>query len=143
MKIQVIVDKNNEEKIVIYTKKETDLAKQIEKIVNENTVELLGYKDEEIVKLNPSQIYCVSVIDNKVWAILEKEKYLLKHRLYEVEGKLPENFVKINQSCIANINKINRFDASFSGTLKLVFKNGYTDYVSRRQLKKVKERIGI
>ena len=143
MKIQVIVDKNNEEKIVIYTKEETNLAKQIEKIVNENAFELLGYKDEEIVKLTPSQIYCVSVIDNKVWAILEKEKYLLKHRLYEVQKKLPENFVKINQSCIANIDKINRFDASFSGTLKLIFKNSYTDYVSRRQLKTVKERIGI
>ena len=61
----------------------------------------------------------------------------------DMEKKLPENFVKINQSCIANIDKINRFDASFSGTLKLIFKNSYTDYVSRRQLKTVKERIGI
>lgn len=143
MKIEVIVDKNNEEKIVIYTKEETDLAKQIEKIVNENAVEFLGYKNEQIVKLNPFDIYYVTVIDNKVYAVLEKEKYLLKERLYALEEKLPENFVKVNQSCIANIKKIKRFDASFSGTLKLIFNNGHTDYVSRRQLKKVKERIGI
>ena len=71
------------------------------------------------------------------------EKFEIKTRLYVIEEKLPENFIKINQSCIANINQIERFDASISGTLKIRFKNGYTDYVSRRQLKNVKERIGI
>lgn len=143
MKCEVIIDKNCEEKIVIYAKENSNLIEEIKALVQENAVELLGYKNEQIIKLNPTDIYCVSVIDNKVYAVLEKEKYLLKERLYTLEEKLPENFVKVNQSCIANIKKIDRFDASISGTLKLIFKNGYVDYVSRRQLKNVKERIGI
>ena len=71
------------------------------------------------------------------------EEYLLKERLYSLEEKLPETFVRINQSCLANIKKMDRFDTTISGTLKIQFKNGHMDYVSRRQLKTVKERIGI
>ena len=36
-----------------------------------------------------------------------------------------------------------KYQKTFSGTLSVVFKNGYTDYVSRRNIKAVKERIGI
>ena len=68
----------------------------------------------------------------------DKYKKILQNIL-----KICSNFVKINQSCIVNVNKIERFDTSVSGTLKVSLKNGYTDYVSRRQLKPIKERIGI
>ena len=83
------------------------------------------------------------VEDGKVYALTESEKYRLKQRLYLLEEMLDVSFVKINKSCIANIRKIKKFDASFSGTLTVVFKNGYRDYVSRRNLKSVKERLGV
>ena len=54
-----------------------------------------------------------------------------------------DNFIKINKSCIANLKKIKRFDASFGGAMQVTFKNGHTDFVSRRNLKNVKERMGI
>jgi DNA-binding LytR/AlgR family response regulator len=82
-------------------------------------------------------------LDGKVCAVCETETLQLKQRLYEVEAMLPETFVKINQSCLANLRKVERFDASVSGTLMLRFRNGYTDYVSRRQLKFIKERLGM
>ena len=63
----------------------------------------------------------------------EKERYLLKERLYALEEKNLENFVKINQSCLANIRKTERFDTSVSGTLKIRFKNGDTDYEYRKE----------
>ena len=77
------------------------------------------------------------------FAITEKERLRLKCRLYQLEEVLPEYFVKINQSCVANIRKVARFDTSVSGTLLIKFKNGYKDYVSRRQMKAVKERLGL
>ena len=83
------------------------------------------------------------MLKDQLFLIIFYYKFEIKTRLYVIEEKLPENFIKINQSCIANINQIERFNASISGTLKIRFKNGYTDYVSRRQLKNVKERIGI
>ena len=75
--------------------------------------------------------------------ITEKEKLLVKQRIFQLESLLSDSFIKINQSSLANINYIKRFDASFGGSLLVIFKNGYKDYVSRRQTRIVKERIGI
>jgi hypothetical protein len=71
------------------------------------------------------------------------ETLQLKQRLYEIEKVLPETFVKINQSCLCNIRKISKFGASLGGSLTVILKNGYKDYVSRRQIKAVKERFGL
>jgi DNA-binding LytR/AlgR family response regulator len=95
------------------------------------------------MKLNPSQIYSITVEDKKIFAYLDKEKLQIKKRLYEIEEILGKGFVKINQSCLVNISKIERFDASFAGAMMVTLKNGYKDYVSRRQLRIVKERIGF
>ncbi|MEE1184969.1 MAG: LytTR family DNA-binding domain-containing protein [Acutalibacteraceae bacterium] len=143
MKCEIIIDDTCEEKVVIFSKENNRLVNDIKQFVEQCSTELIGYKNKEIIKLNSADVFCITVIDNKVYAVCQKEKFEIKTRLYVIEEKLPENFIKINQSCIANINQIERFDASISGTLKIRFKNGYTDYVSRRQLKNVKERIGI
>ena len=143
MKCEIIINVDAEERVVIYTKEMNRLAQDIKQLVEDSHMGLVGYAGKEIVTLNPSDIYCVSVIDSKVYAVCEKENLQLKERLYVLEEKLPDCFVKINQSCIANMGKVERFDASISGTLKVRFKNGHVDYVSRRQLKQVKERMGI
>lgn len=143
MNCEVIIDPNTEEKIIIYAKENIPLIDEIKRLAGADPKELYGYKDREAVRLETEDIYCVTVMENKIYAICQTEKYLLKERLYTLEEMLPRNFVKINKSCIANLNKVERFDASFSGTLKLKFKNGWSDYVSRRQLKHIKERIGI
>ena len=54
-----------------------------------------------------------------------------------------EYFVKLNQSCLANIKQIKEFKASIGGSVMVIFQNGYKDYISRRELKNVKERIGL
>lgn len=143
LKCEITIDPACEDKVLIYAREKSLLVEEIQRLAEQNSTELLGYKDSEITKLAPLDINCISVINNKVYAICDKERYLLKERLYSLEEKLPESFVKINQSCLANIKKMERFDTSISGTLKIRFKNGYTDYVSRRQLKTIKERIGI
>ena len=143
MKCEIIIDSALEEKIVIYAKENSVLIEDIKQMVEKSSIGLVGYNEKEMVTLNPLDIYCVTIIDNRVFAICENEKLQLKERLYSLEEKLPETFIKINKSTLANIQKIERFDASISGTLKILFKNGYVDYVSRRQLKTIKERLGI
>ena len=143
MKCEIIFDSNAEEKVVIYARENSALIEDIKQLAEKGNLGLVGYNEKEMVTLNPFEIYCVTVMDNKIFAICEDESLQLKERLYTLEERLPENFVKINKSTLANIQKIERFDASISGTLKIVFKNGYVDYVSRRQLKTIKERLGI
>ncbi len=143
MKCEIIIDPKCEEKVVIYAKTSSALTEEIKRIAEENTGELFGYMSGEIIRLDLGDISCIAVMDNRVHALCGKDWYLLKERLYVLEEKLPENFVRINQSCLANIRQMKKFDASISGTLKITFKNGYVDYVSRRQLKLIKQRIGI
>lgn len=143
MKCKIFIDKECEEEVLIYAHEKTKLVQAIENLVAEEEFELIGYKEKEAVRLNLSDISCFSVEDNKIYAFTEREKLFVKCRLYKLEESLPPCFVKINQSCIANIKKIDRFDASFTGSLTVRFKNGITDYVSRRNVKTVKERLGI
>ena len=144
MKYTIIIDENREEEVIVYAKKKSALTDEIELLVSDNSLGIIGYdKNGEGVKLTADEVCCFTVEDNKIFAITEKEKLRLKCRLYQLEEMLPDNFVKINQSCVANIRKISRFDTSVSGTLLIKFKNGYKDYVSRRQMKAVKERFGL
>lgn len=143
MQLKIIIDKTRDEEILIYAHEKTALVESIEQLVLQEKIELIGYTDGEAVRLNLAEICCFTVEDNRVFAATLNERFRLKYRLWQLEEKLPECFVKINQSCIANIGMIDRFDTSISGSLLVKFKNGNTDYVSRRQLKKVKERLGL
>ena len=143
MKLSIFIDKNCEEEIQIFAHEETELLEQIKSLVTNYSLQINGYKEKEIYPLKINEIYCFTVESNKVFARTGDDKFLLKERLYNIEKDLSHDFIKINKSCIANVKKIERFDAPFSGTLKVKFKNGYTDYVSRRSVKSVKERLGL
>lgn len=143
MKYTLNLDKTKEEEIIIFAHSRNGLIESIEKLIEGQNYSLIGYKNQQIYKLDLNNVFCFTVEDNKVYALLDKEKLLVKERLYVIEQMINNDFVKINQSCIANIKKIDRFDASISGSLIVIFKNGHRDYVSRRQIKIVKERIGI
>lgn len=143
MKCTTFLNEDREEEVLIYTHSRTKLVSEIERLCSNDSLELIGFKEKSIIKLSVSDVFCFVVEDNKIFAIFENDKILIKKRLYEIEENLDSSFVKINQSCIVNIKKIDKFEASFSGALMVTLKNGYRDYVSRRRLKFVKERIGF
>ncbi len=109
MKCKVFIDKNHEEEVIIYSHHRNALVEQLESFVNAQGIEIIGYKEKEAERLDLPDIFCFICENNKVYAITEKEKYKIKLRLYQLEEKLPQNFVKLNQSCIGNISKIKRF----------------------------------
>ena len=143
MKCTLIITDEHQEEVVIYARERTKLTDDIEALVIGSVTEIIGYGENQALRLKTDKVTCFMVEDSKVYALTDKDKYQLKQRLYQLEKMLPDNFVKINQSCIANIRQIKKFDTSISGTLLIKFKNGYKDYVSRRQMKAVKERLGL
>jgi DNA-binding LytR/AlgR family response regulator len=143
MKCTVIIDDGREEEVIIYAKKMTDEILEISEMINKNKSELVGYNQQETVVLPHGDIICVFVEDGRVNAMTERGIYRLRERLYTLEGELGASFVKINQSCIANTKAIEKFETSIGGSLRVVFKNGHSDYISRRQLKVVKNKFGI
>ncbi|MBO5222857.1 MAG: LytTR family transcriptional regulator [Clostridia bacterium] len=143
MKCRVVIDPQREEEIVIYTHARTPLVEAVEALTRDASERLIGYREGEGLRLSWQEVCCFTVEDNKVYALTAQGKWMIKGRLYQLEEAAPPTFVKINQSTLANLKQIERFDTSIAGTLKVKFKNGTVDYVSRRNLKQVKERLGI
>ncbi len=144
MKYTTVIDPSREEEVIIRVRCRTRAIEALEAYLDSLDAELLGYgQDGQIVPLSPSEVYCFTVKEGKVCALTEKETLIIRLPLYAVEEMLNESFIRINQSCLVNIRGIARFDTSISGTLMVTLQNGHRDYVSRRQLKTVKERMGI
>ena len=143
MKFRFILDKEHEEEVLVYAHKKTSLVDDIEKIVEANNTEINGFKDGEIIKIIPYDVSCFVSENNKVFALVDDERYQIKERIYQLEEILNDTFIKINQSCVANIKKIKKFSSTIGGAVLVTFDNDYNDYIARRELKKVKARIGI
>ncbi len=143
MKCYTYINDNEEEKVLIYAHDRTRLVEDIESLVLSSEVDLTGNCDSEIVKIDINDVACFISDNNKVYALIGDKKYQIKYRLYQIEELNLNIFIKINQSCLANKTKIKRFETTIGGALKVVFKNGYIDYIARRELKNVKKRMGL
>ena len=140
MKIKIFIDKEHDEEIHIFAHEKNELVDKIERLVKGDG-SIVAKRDRVSYNINLCDIVCFTSDDNKVFAHAGKEMFEVDEKIYELEESLPDNFLKINKSCIANIDKIKSFDATISGTLAVNFKNGYRDFVSRRRMKFVKERL--
>ena len=143
MKYKLIIDDKQEESIVITAHSKTDLIKEIEALIAKDSLKLYGYKDEQIVPLDKNEVYAFYTLDGKVYASVKDDILLIKERIYQLEESFSETFIKVNQGCLINIKKIAKFETNLGGSIKVVMKNGYSDYISRRELQNVKRRMGL
>ena len=143
MKYRLIIDKNAEEEVIAIVHTPSSLTQQIENLVCSfsGTDGLIGYRDDEMRKLEFQEIECITVLERKVTAIDTRgNHYRIQNRLRDLEEILPSYFIRINKSTIANEHCVLRFDAAFSGGVDAVFRCGYREYVSRRCFAQIKRR---
>lgn len=143
MKFSLHIDQDREEEVIIYAHENRPVFAEIQRLLAGTENNLVGYEGNSIVVLKPKEVSCFVSGEDKVFALMGNHRYLVKKRLYQLEEQLGKDYLKINQSCLANIRQISRFSASIGGSLEVVFRDGNKDFVSRRELKKVKERMGI
>ena len=146
MKFRLILAPDREEEIVVTAQKRTPLIDRIEQLVSEeNTADsLAGYDEAGIRMLAITEIEALYAEQGKTFAAYsDGKRYRVKKRLYELEAFLPEAFVRLNKSCLANRAKIVRYRARFSGAVDAEFRSGYSDYVSRRCFAELKRRYDI
>ena len=143
MKYKLIIDKDAEEEITAVVHAPSSLTEQIENLICSfsGADSIMGYREDEMRKLQFEEIECITVLDRKVIAIDKSgTRFSLKARLRDLEGILPSYFIRINKSAIANEHRIARFHAVFSGGVDAVFQCGYREYVSRRCFAEIKRR---
>ena len=82
--------------------------------------------------------------NQKVMAQDERGVYSIPEKLYELEERLDAGqFFRISKSEIVNLKKIKRLDLSIIGTIKVILSDGTETYTSRRNVTKLKQRLGI
>ena len=144
MKFKLIIDQSKDEEVVATVHNRSDLTAQIEELVlrYSGADKIPVYNEDDRLMLPFHQIECITVQGGKTYAIDGRgDRYRIRQRLYEVEKILPACFIRINKSSLANENRLERFQASFSGAVDAVFKCGYTEYVSRRCFAEIKRRF--
>ncbi|MBO7195972.1 MAG: LytTR family transcriptional regulator [Clostridia bacterium] len=143
MKFKLIIDEGCEEEIIAKVHFASKLTSEIENLVRSYSGddEICVQGEYELVQLKYSDIDCITIIDRKLFVIdKNKGQYRLSGALSEIEEGLPEYFIRINKSTLANERRIACFKTGYSGGVDAIFKSGYKDYVSRRCFAEIKRR---
>lgn len=146
MNVEVVIDNSyTEPKIVIMTASMTEeLNSMINRLTEAVPPIISGYRDEKVEVLEQQDLIRIYAHAGKVFAVTDNGEYVLRLRLYEMEERLnSQQFVRISNSEIINLRKVNHFDLSFTGTICVQLSNQATTYVSRRYVAKIKKILGI
>lgn len=105
---------------------------------------ILGVRNHKTILLKPAGLIRIFSENGAVFADTDQGLTRLKMRLYEAEELLPaRQFIRISKSEIVNIEQIESFDLSMSGTILIQMKNGAKAWVSRRYVSRVREAFGL
>jgi len=145
MKISVDISAEYKEPYaVIYTDKLTDEIQHMIDMFSMSETPITALQNEEdLVVLQPGEIYMVRVENGDTIIYGEKQKYRSRKRLYELGQQLGRQFMQISKSTLINLSYMDSIEPGFSGTLLLKQKNGCKDYVSRKYLPEFKKFLGL
>lgn len=146
MQVEVKIDSScTEPKVVIFTAAVTEeVSALLNKLSRRPPRIISGSREGKIEVIRPGDLIRVYAGGGKVFAVTHKGEYTLRRRLYEIEERLRgRGFVRISNSEIINLEKVNNFDLSFTGTICVKLADGATTYVSKRYVSKLKKILGI
>ncbi len=144
MKVKVItVSKPEDEEAVISAVNITDNIKNAINILENGEASILGYKDQQMVPLNVSQIYYIESVDEKSFAYTKNDCYEIKYKLYELEEMLDWRFLRMSKSLIGNIRKIKNVKGIENARLCATLLNDEKIVISRSYVKDLKKKLGL
>ena len=145
MKVNIDISAEYKEPFaVIHTDKVTDeIQRMIDIFSNSETPVTALQNEEDIVVLQPKDIYMVRVENGDTVIYGARQKYRSRKRLYELGDQLGKQFMQISKTTLINLSYMDSIEPGFSGTLLLNLKNGDKDYVSRKYLPEFKKYLGL
>ena len=145
MKVSVDISPEYKEPYaVIYTDQMTDEIRRMIEILGANETPITALQNEEdLVVLQPKEIFMVRVENGETVIYSEKNRYRSRKRLYELGLQLGKQFMQISKTTLINLSYMDCIEPGFSGTLLLKLKNGSKDYVSRKYLPDFKKYLGL
>lgn len=144
MRVEIKLSPDVEEAYaVIYCSEVTNEIQKLSSFMEAGESIITAKDNERIVILRPKDIFMVRVECEKTVIYCQSRRYISQKRLYELEQQLGRGFIRISKSAIINLNEIDCVEASLSGMMTLILKNGTKDYISRKYLSDFKHYLGI
>ena len=127
MKVSVDISPEYKEPYaVIYTDQMTDEIRRMIEILGANETPITALQNEEdLVVLQPKEIFMVRVENGDTVIYSEKNRYRSRKRLYELGQQLGKQFMQISKTTLINLSYMDCIEPGFSGTLLLKLKNQY------------------
>lgn len=105
---------------------------------------VIGQIDNKYEIIHYSKFVIIESFGHDVILHTLDKKYLLKQKLYEIEGVFEDRgLIRVNKSQIVNRTMIKEIRPAFNSKLTLMMKNGTTVDVTRNYLIRFKEYIGF
>ncbi len=145
MKVSIDISAEYKEPFaVIHTDKVTPEIQRVIDVLGTSETPVTAFQNEEdIVVLQPKDIYMIRVEDGDTMIYGAKQQYRSRKRLYELAEQLGKQFMQISKTTLVNLSYMDSIEPGFSGTLLLKLKNGSKDYVSRKYLPEFKKYLGL
>jgi len=145
VKVHINIDHDIEDdEIILKIKEMNPKINKILSVINEdNENEVIPLQIEErIYLIEPKEISHVISQDNKCFAFRGKKKFRYKDTLKQFEERYSKHsFIRISKYCLASPVWMEYFEATFGGSLVVVFKNGEKEIVSRKYAKELKKSL--
>lgn len=146
MKVNLFVSRDIEEPHAdIHTNELTDnVTKAISILESDESNDMLAVKKgSDIALVELDNIFMFRVENKQVKVYTEKDEYLIKKPLYQVEDSLSVDFVRISKTTIVNLKKVERVAPSLKGMMFIQLKNGLKDNISRKYLPDFKQALDL
>ncbi len=133
-KINIVFSEDQAEKV----------NRMLDSIVKGEDVFISVEGEEGIKNIESRRIHYFIIENEEVVAILMKEKFIVKIKLYELEEMLGNKyFIRVSKYALVNINKIDYIKPAFNSKLLLLMKNGDRVEVNRRYYKAFKNTLNL
>ena len=146
MKIKVEIDEElTEEEIIIRCSQYDEKIQKMESMIGDVTLrtqKIILHKENMQYYIPLEKILFFETGQNMISVHTADDVFYTNYKLYELEGILPGNFVRISKSAIVNVNPIFAINRNITSSSAIEFYHSHKQvFVSRNYYKVLKEKL--
>jgi len=143
LRVEITDDSDEDEIIIRCSQIDENVSKLQNFIQNMSTPKMVFYKGTQEYYLPLEEILFFETEGEQIHAHTKDDAFRVKHRLYELEEKLPHYFIRAAKGTIVNTTRIYSINRNLTASSQVKFNETHKQiYVSRHYYGTLKEKLG-
>jgi DNA-binding LytR/AlgR family response regulator len=144
MKVTITKDIESGTAVEIHCREVTSETERLERYISRFDERLQATSEGNTYNVQIDEILYIESVDKKTFLYTTGHVLQTEKRLYELEELLDEKtFFRASKSVIVNLNKITKLKPEVTRNILATLTNGEVIVISRRNVKALKELIGL